>query len=198
MRYKIQLLTSTGGWSDLRESTDGETYNVCFYADEAEAIAALNFFQAAIAAVELATVIATPIPKFKKGTSWVDRGKYPMGDDTIPAYLDEGERVVSKDKNVKHWDLYEAIDSNRLNTYVMKQYVTPILQEQSKKRDEEKQVDFAGHIANNIQVNGMSFYDHDELRRKGVKITNTKQISKEIAQEVATEVVRALIRERGR
>jgi hypothetical protein len=27
MRYKIQLSTSTGGWSDLRESAnDGQTY----------------------------------------------------------------------------------------------------------------------------------------------------------------------------
>ena len=39
MRYKIQM-QSANGWSDLRETSDGETYNVCFYANEAEAIAA--------------------------------------------------------------------------------------------------------------------------------------------------------------
>lgn len=43
MRYKIQM-QSANGWSDLRESCDGETYNVCFYANESEAIAALSDF----------------------------------------------------------------------------------------------------------------------------------------------------------
>lgn len=37
-------MQSANGWSDLRKSTDGETYNVCFYADEAEAVAALSDF----------------------------------------------------------------------------------------------------------------------------------------------------------
>ena len=41
MRYKIQLSTSTGGWSDLRESAnDGQTYETCLFPTRKAAIAA--------------------------------------------------------------------------------------------------------------------------------------------------------------
>ena len=44
MRFKIQM-ASVNGWSDLRSSTDGEAYEVCFYATEAEAEAAREDFR---------------------------------------------------------------------------------------------------------------------------------------------------------
>ena len=44
MRFKIQM-ASVNGWSDLRSSTDGETYEICFYATEAEAEAAREDFR---------------------------------------------------------------------------------------------------------------------------------------------------------
>ena len=40
MRYKIQLLTSTGGWSDLRESCDGENYEPCLFPTRMAAVQA--------------------------------------------------------------------------------------------------------------------------------------------------------------
>lgn len=44
MRFKIQM-ASVNGWSDLRSSIDGEAYEVCFYATEAEAEAAREDFR---------------------------------------------------------------------------------------------------------------------------------------------------------
>jgi hypothetical protein len=44
MRYKIQLATSTGGWSDLRASYDGENYEPCLFPTRKAAIAARKEF----------------------------------------------------------------------------------------------------------------------------------------------------------
>ena len=40
MRYKIQLATSTGGWSDLRESSNGGPYEVCLFPTRMAAVQA--------------------------------------------------------------------------------------------------------------------------------------------------------------
>jgi len=40
MRYKIQLATSTGGWSDLRASYDGENYEPCLFPTRMAAVQA--------------------------------------------------------------------------------------------------------------------------------------------------------------
>jgi hypothetical protein len=45
MRYKLQLSTSTGGWSDLRESSDdGQTYETCLFPTRNAALAARDEF----------------------------------------------------------------------------------------------------------------------------------------------------------
>lgn len=44
MRYKIQIETYNGGWSDLRESSDGETYETCLFPTRNAALAAREEF----------------------------------------------------------------------------------------------------------------------------------------------------------
>lgn len=159
----------------------------------------LAAISAALAGAQLAAIIATPVPKFAfLGDPYVRRGNNPPGRDTIPYMLNEGERVVPTDKNLEHWDLLEAIDKGKVEQYVMKTYIAPIIQEQKRKKDEQTQEKFATTIAQNITIPGMGFYDHDKLRRKGVKLNNVKQLAKELGKEVSIEVVRALITERGR
>jgi len=50
-------------------------------------------------AAQIAVIARTPIPKFAKGTEFVERGANPRGVDTIPAYLNEGERIVDANTN---------------------------------------------------------------------------------------------------
>lgn len=50
-------------------------------------------------AAQIAVIARTPIPKFAKGTEFVERGANPRGIDTIPAYLNEGERIVDANTN---------------------------------------------------------------------------------------------------
>lgn len=54
---------------------------------------------ATIGAVKAAFVAATPLPKFAKGTKFLERGKNPKGTDTIPILANEGERIVPSDIN---------------------------------------------------------------------------------------------------
>ena len=49
---------------------------------------------ASLVALKAAFVAATPIPKFAGGIERLKLGKNPKGKDTIPAMLDEGERIV--------------------------------------------------------------------------------------------------------
>lgn len=67
------------------------------------------------------------LQSFSTGTPYVERRGHPAGVDTIPAFLDEGERVVDRRTNVKHWDLLEAMRTNRLGDYVNTTYVVPAL-----------------------------------------------------------------------
>lgn len=154
----------------------------------AEAIAEVNPFKIAAASVQLGVVVATPIPKFKQGTSYVERGKNAIGDDTIPAMLDEGERVVSRTKNIKHWDIYEAIDQKRLDQYIMKQYITPALKNQQKTFEENKQKTFAENISQSLMFNGLTYHEADRIRRKGTRITNEEGLAKTLAKELAKEI----------
>lgn len=160
--------------------------------------ATLAAISAALAGAQLAAIIATPVPKFFKGAEYVKRGLNPAGQDTIPAMLNEGERVVTTEKNLKHWDVYQAIDENRLDKYIHKTFVVPKLKEQQKIYEKSKETSFAESVGKSVDFSPFVeklYHDNDYLRRKGVTLNNVKQIAKETAKEVSTEIVRTLIRE---
>lgn len=52
-------------------------------------------------AIQAAFVAAKPLPKFAKGTESVKLGSNPKGVDTIPAMVNEGERIVPTELNKK-------------------------------------------------------------------------------------------------
>jgi hypothetical protein len=60
------------------------------------------------------------IPRFAEGTTYVDKGnKYPTGTDTVPAYLNKGERVIPTNLNkqlggISNADLIRIIQNSNL------------------------------------------------------------------------------------
>lgn len=162
----------------------------------AEAIAEVNPFKIAAASVQLGVVVATPIPRFRYGESYVERGKNKPGIDTIPALLNEGERIVPTERNLKHWDLYEAIDKDQIEQYVMRHYITPELKKQQKTFEENKQKTFAENIGQSLIYNGLTYHEADKIRRKGTKIANEESLAKTIAKEVAKAITRQTIYDR--
>ena len=56
---------------------------------------------------------------FFHGVEYLERGKNKPGRDTIPAMLNEGERVITTDTNNRYWDALTAIHNNRIPADVL-------------------------------------------------------------------------------
>ena len=63
MRYKIQLATSTGGWSDLRESYDGENYEPCLFPTRNATLAAREDFGELSEFLETTRIVTAETPE---------------------------------------------------------------------------------------------------------------------------------------
>ena len=63
MRYKIQLATSTGGWSDLRASYDGENYEPCLLPTRNAALAAREDFGELSEFLETTRIVTAETPE---------------------------------------------------------------------------------------------------------------------------------------
>jgi hypothetical protein len=63
MRYKIQLATSTGGWSDLRASYDGENYEPCLFLTRNAALAAREEFGELSEFLETTRIVTAETPE---------------------------------------------------------------------------------------------------------------------------------------
>lgn len=83
---------------------------------------------ATLGAAQLAAVLATPLPQYRRGTKYLKRGNNPSGVDTIPIMADEGERIVSAKQNKKYWSVYEAIDDGKFEEYMHDNYIAPHMQ----------------------------------------------------------------------
>lgn len=56
---------------------------------------------------------------FYHGVEYLERGNNKSGRDTIPAMLNEGERVITTDTNDKYWDVLSAVHNNRIPANVL-------------------------------------------------------------------------------
>lgn len=131
-----------------------------------------------IAAAQLAAILAAKPPQYAEGIDWVPLNGNRRGRDTIPAMLDEGERVISRRKNERHWDLYQAIDEDRLPQYIFQKYTQPAL---------EKERATGGALARALsqtlavqQGLGNNTPDSTELRRlwrRGLAINNLDELA---------------------
>jgi hypothetical protein len=63
MRYKIQLSTSTGGWSDLRASYGGENYETCLFPTRMAAVAAREEFSELSEFLETTRIVTAETPE---------------------------------------------------------------------------------------------------------------------------------------
>jgi hypothetical protein len=82
------------------------------------------------APVAIALVIASLIAGFAQarvaagnaffhGVEYLERGQNKAGRDTIPAMLNEGERVITTDTNNKYWDVLSAVHNNKIPADVL-------------------------------------------------------------------------------
>lgn len=136
---------------------------------------------AVLGAAQVAAVLATPLPKYQKGTKYLERGKNPSGVDTIPIMANEGERIIPTQRNLKYWEVYNALDENRWNEFVENKYIYPALKNQISQHRLQENKTFAENISQSIM------FDHDMLaskigaeiewrNRKGIKVHGMKEL----------------------
>jgi hypothetical protein len=92
-----------------------------FYPDPASKIAAVAF-ASALGALNLAKVIATPIPKFKQGTLAVPG--YDTGDDSVMAMLRPGEAVIPTETNREYAAVIRAIYTKQVSSKELNEFVS--------------------------------------------------------------------------
>lgn len=78
-------------------------------------------FASALGALQLGQIIARPVPKFAKGSLFVNGGN--GGVDDIPAYLNRGEAVIPTHTNRAYAPAIDAIYHNKIHPSVLNAFV---------------------------------------------------------------------------
>jgi len=130
-----------------------------------------------IAAAQLAAILAAKPPQYAEGIHWVPLGGNRKGRDTIPAMLDEGERVISRRKNERHWELYQAIDEDRLPQYIFQKYTAPALEKERAVGGALGRVLTKGLAAQTALGSSADTTDLRKLWRRGVNINNLDELA---------------------
>jgi len=119
-------------------------------------------------------------PAFAEGTPYVSLNGNPSGVDTIPAYLNEGEAVIPTDRNKKYPGLASAWINNKLDDYIMSNWVAPAI-------ESERNKSFADNLAEAIKVSGV-FDDYRLYRaiseQTSVNKSGFKKLDKVISRSV--------------
>lgn len=137
------------------------------------------FFVSLIAAsgfAQLAAVLSQKAPQYADGVDFVPLGKNKPGRDTIPAWLDHGERVISRRKNLDNWDLYQAVDAGKLDEYIFKQYTLPALLAERAKGGPVVQA-LGALLGGATPAGGLDATDLRRALRRGVPITNLDELA---------------------
>ena len=86
-------------------------------------LGALIPYWVGIGIVQAAAVIAKPLPTYFKGTTNLQRGMNPVGQDTIPIMAHEGEAIIPTDKNRMYKNTIEAVYHERVPSTIMESFV---------------------------------------------------------------------------
>lgn len=99
----------------------------------AKALAALNFFQEAIAGAQLIAVLAKPLPAFEKGTKKKQGSGLARvgekGEEIV--FLPSGAKVLPAKQTREHADILDSMFDGNLDKFIHKNYVLPALKLQS-------------------------------------------------------------------
>lgn len=149
--------------------------------------AGLTILAVAIAAGQLATVLALQPPAAHTGEKYVRRkpgdghGYNLKSNETVRTLL-EGERVVDPEKNRRFWPVFEAIEEGKFDQYVFHKHITPYLMAQQRKSEAQRQSQLAGSMVSalmaaensDVPLTDKEFY---KIWKKGIRINNLSELS---------------------
>lgn len=142
---------------------------------------ALAIIAGIMGAAQIATIIATPLPKYAEGTDFVKLGKNKKGVDTVHAMLNEGEAVIKTKENAKYPGLSKAWNDGKIESYITKRFLLPNM-EAKPMRGLESNL-FAENVAKSIRLNQDMFGVESGLNRLNkTEIESTNIIVEAIKQ----------------
>jgi len=122
------------------------------------------------------TITKSIISGFAEGSEYIEGGK--PGRDSVPAMLMPGERVVTKDMNIKYYEALSAIHNDKFDHYLKDEYLPSHLP--------ELMPSLAGNVAQSMQLQA-SLDDYNIIRAikksRAVKIENVQEIAQAVRQQ---------------
>lgn len=130
-------------------------------------------------------------PKFAKGEKYVRRTKEPAGVDTIPAWLTEGEAVITKEKNKAYHPVIEAIhDGTVPATFLNKQVETyhkiktPAQPNYERiKNTAEMHITSDGRVAGLISDQNRKIDENNDLQRQTLRAMKNMSVNASIDRD---------------
>lgn len=145
----------------------------------------------ALGLAQAATVAATPIPGFEKGTKG-KRGSGiarvgEVGEETV--FLPHNSKVVPNKQTIKYAPFVDAMIDNNLEKYIHRQFVMPQLLAQKKAYEQKTDSNNSGNFAENAGRSARLYVENKGQNVKfpsGMNIQNTDELASAIAREIST------------
>jgi tape measure domain-containing protein len=135
---------------------------------------ALIALYAALGAAQAAIVLSQPIP-YKKGTKSAKGGLSRVGEEGEEImYVPKGAKVLPHGKTNRYGEVLDSMFDGRFDEFVNRKYIAPALVKERKRQAES----FAINVARSAQINpdtgvpALSYYDMEQIRRKGTRLTD--------------------------
>jgi hypothetical protein len=145
----------------------------------------------ALGALQVATVLAQPIPKFEKGTKGKKGSGMALVGEKGPeaVFLPDQAKVIPHGPTQTYGRVLDAMMDNNLDKYIHKTYVAPALIKQQQKHEAEKQQEFAQNISNSFAVQNIGGMDEYGMRRALNKpLTIRKESAEYMAKALADQL----------
>jgi len=164
--------------------------NTAIAVSENLAIPVLAALVAAAGAAEAALVASQPNP-YKKGSKSTKQGMALVGEEGPELmFMPGGAKVLPTAQTKTYGAVLDAMYDKKFDKYVVQHYVTPALNKQKAKYEQNKQQRFADK---SIILNGggLTGYDLEQNRRKGFNVNNAEVIGKVIAEQLKRDIYRS-------
>jgi hypothetical protein len=149
---------------------------------------AFSPFIAALGALQVAAVLAQPIP-YRKGSKNTGSNEHlarvgEEGEELV--FMPSNSKVLPARQTKKYSEIIDAMYDNKLDDYVYKNYITPALMAQKEAKDNQRAKSFADNMASSIFYNqaGLTPSDLEAQRKRGQYIRNVDEIAEAIAKKL--------------
>lgn len=123
-------------------------------------------------------------PKLRKGEPYVRRGNNPSGIDTVPAMLNEGERVVTTEENRDYNPVLNAIHNRTIKPEILNEFVKhhheikPVPQPNYEKIKQVNEIKMTqdGKLAAIMQEHSKKLDENNDLQRQMLRALRTNKI----------------------